>query len=307
LPSTWSSTVTSTHVAVPGTARGKRTLQASAESSKSPTHNRVLPDVSAVPMRANKDVLVYAKEKGRKLFLVALDLRSEVGAIADCSARLESAGFSILTGFVSTPGNDNVGRCSFFVEANNPDASASDLKHALEESSHIVGCTVKESHKGIIVDSLSFPLSWNSGDRAFMLRTAFFALMNAKIRGLLGSGADVMLFELGFEHGLPSWRNILADYQVRSKEDLAAVLPYYTAVGWGRVEVVSFDFEAKAATFRIMDNFECGGLKSAKPSSHFVRGHLTGCFATVFGGEAKITESSCISKGDGYCEFKVSA
>jgi predicted hydrocarbon binding protein len=256
-------------------------------------------------MPGNKDVLVYMRERGRKLFLVALDLEDQVGALADVSTRMEKVRFNVVSGFVSAPGPDDVGRCSFVGVATDRALTASGLKRALEASDKVVACRVKEAHRDILVDSFNFPLTWNNGDRAVMLRVEFFSEMKQTIHKVLQSGADVVLYELGYEHGAPSWKSLLSDFSVDDAAGLQEVLHIYDAVGWGRVEVVSFDKPSKTATVRMRDNFECSVAGGRDPSSHFVRGHLAGAFSAVFGSEAKVVETKCIAVGDEYCEFAV--
>ncbi|MDE1854248.1 MAG: hypothetical protein KGI38_10965 [Thaumarchaeota archaeon] len=256
-------------------------------------------------MRKNKDVLVHQIEGDQKLFLVALQLKHHVGAVADVTKRLEVAKFNMLSGFISAPDTDGIGRFSFFVEATVGRPSVSDLKRLLTASSFVQEAEVKESHNGIIVDSLNFPLSWNSGDRAIMLRSHFFAVMEADARDMLQSGADVLFYQMGIKHGRPTWDDLLSMNRVRDKADLEELISIYAAIGWGSAEVASFDLASRNAVVRIRENFECGsGTKKSHPGSNFVRGHLAGLFSSLFGGETTVKETRCISKGDEYCEFK---
>jgi hypothetical protein len=212
-------------------------------------------------MAARKEAMVCQPGKDRKVYLVALRLRHEVGAVANLSGLLEKRRFSILSGFVSSPDEDGYGQCSFFVEA----------------SPYARDVVVKAPHKGILIDSLNFPLAWNTGDSAVMLRTHFFSVMEDGIRKVLDSGADVLLYQLGHHHGAPSWRNLLREYSVEDKRDLEVALGFYGAVGWGRTNVASFDPARKTATVKIWDNFEClTKAPGARQGSNFVRGDLAG-------------------------------
>lgn len=255
-------------------------------------------------MSAHKDVLVQAREKGRKLNLVALDLKNEPGALADVSNRLADNEINVVVSFNSSPNELNISRWSAIVEGARtaPDR----LTRLLGQSKFVERCEVKESHNGLLVDSLNFPLRWNTGDRAIMLRTHFFNLMKEKLEETLKSGADVVLYELGYEHGRPSWQDFLVGYKIDSALDLQEALHTYGAVGWGRPTVESFDPQSKTAKIRVKDNFECQGQKSESPASHFFRGHLAGAFSVIFGQSVKVEESQCIAIGSEYCEFAVS-
>lgn len=258
-------------------------------------------------MRKNKDVVVYRREGGRKLFLVACQLRHVVGAMSQLTGILEKAKFTIITGFVASADEDGYGRCSYFVEATEGRPQAQELKALLEDSQYLKDVDVKEARNGLLVDSLNFPLSWNSGDRAIMLRTHFFRVMEEGARRLLATGADVLLYEMGYDHGKPTWDDLLSNYRVREKEDLQEIISLYSAAGWGITEVASLNLASKKAVVRVRNNFECeAGTGKAQLGSNFVRGHLAGLFSSLFGARAKVAETKCVSQGDPACEFSVS-
>ena len=258
-------------------------------------------------MSKGKDVLVYQREKGKKLFLVAFMLENRVGSITDVASRLEKAKMSIESGFINSAGGERYGRCSFYVIATEGRPSAKDVAGTLEASPFAKEVEVKEEHNGVVVESLSFPLKWNSGDRAMLVRTHFFTVMEQGIRSILSSGADVVLYQMGYSHGRPSWTQLLSNYRVDSADDLQEISYIYSAAGWGRAEVVTFDKRAKKASLRFWDNFE--GLvkpEEVKSGCNFVRGHLAGLFSTVFDKEnVKVSEVKCLSRGDAACEFSV--
>ena len=258
-------------------------------------------------MSKGKDVLVYHGENGKKLFLVALMLENRVGSIADVASRLEKAKLSIQSGFISSAGEGRYGRCSFYVLANDGRHSAKELADVLGKSPFAKEVEVKEAHNGVLVESLSFPLRWNSGDRAMLVRTHFFTVMEQGIRSILSSGADVVLYQMGYSHGRPSWKELLSNYRVDSAEDLQEISYIYSAAGWGRIEVMAFDRKEKKASVKVWDNFE-GLVKpdEVKSGCNFVRGHLSGLFSTVFDtDDMRVSEVKCISRGDPACEFSV--
>ncbi|MDG7012821.1 MAG: hypothetical protein JRN46_01170 [Nitrososphaerota archaeon] len=259
-------------------------------------------------MEKRKDVIVSIREKGQKLYLVGLEVRHEVGAIANLANILEKGRFSIVSGFVSSPGEDGYGRCSFFVQATEGRPSAAALAKMLEGSKYARAVEVAEAHKGLITDGMNFPLAWNSGDRGIMLRTHFFSVMEEGIRDILGTGGDVLLYQLGYHHGAPTWRDLLSGYHVEDAEDLQVALGYYNATGWGRPEVVSFDLEGKKSAVEIWDNFECLSKPAKLPAgSNFFRGHLAGMFESVYNARVKVVETKCVSTGSDRCEFAVTA
>ena len=255
-------------------------------------------------MRNSKDVLVLEREKGAKLFLVSLQLKNQVGSIADLTGRLEKGKFNLLSAFMSTPDLDGYGNCSFFVEAPKQGTTPAGLRNIIEKSRFVAKVRIKEAHKGHLVDSHNIPHSRNSGDRAIMLRTEFFTAMEDGIRVHFESGADVVLYEMGYHHGEPTWRNLLKSYEVKTLDDLQEALSYYAATGWGFPEAKSLDPAAKTAEVRFNENFECSLKKGQMgKGSNFVRGHLDGLFEVVLGAKVDVSETTCIAKGDQTCTF----
>ena len=257
-------------------------------------------------MRNNKDVFVLQRESGSKLFLVALQLKNGVGAVGDFIGRLEGANFIIDSAYLSSPDPDGYARCSLLIEAPKAGTAADDVREIIEKSKSVAMLEVKEAHKGLLIDSLNFPVSWNTGDRVIMLRTEFFTTLEAGIRKQFESGADVVLYEMGYHHGEPTWRNLLKSYEVKTLKDLQEVLSIYIANGWGMPEAVSMDLAARTAEVKFSDNFECMLKRGQTGSgSNFVRGHLKGFFEVVFGSKVEVNETACIAKGDPTCTFSV--
>lgn len=257
-------------------------------------------------MRKNKDVLVYHREKGKKLFLVAVQLEHKAGSLSTVATTLENAKYSLLSGFVSSPGPEGYSRCSFFVEALEGRPAAAELVALMEKTGVVKEVEVKGAHNGLIADSLNFPLSWNSGDRAVMLRTHFFAVMEEGARRLLASGADVLLYQMGYNHGRPTWDDLLAGYRVRDKDDLQEIISLYPAAGWGLPEVESLDIGRKKAVVKMTGNFECDPPRKGSSGSNFLRGHLAGLFTSLFGATVNVKETKCVGRGDPHCEFTAS-
>ena len=256
-----------------------------------------------------KEALVFERERGNKLYLVALMLKHTKGALADVATRLEDDGFSLVSGFVGSPNAEGYRRWSWYMEAMAGRPTKEEVKLLLEKSPYCTEVEVKEAHSGVLVDSLSFPLTWSTGDRAIMLRTHFFDVMEQAIRALLSSGADVLLYQMGFNHGRPSWVDLLSSYRVKTRDDLTEIAQIYSAVGWGRVEVLEFEPEADRAVLRLSEGFESSHRSSeGRTGCNFTRGHLAGLFSVVFDDEGVgVTETKCILRGDPQCEFATSA
>jgi uncharacterized protein len=75
--------------------------------------------------------------------------------------------------------------------------------------------------------------------------------------------------------------------------------------GWGRVEIVDFDFNKKIARIRWKNGVSVRNRKGKTPVCHFGRGVLTGAVEEIFGRRCESIEVSCQGKGDKFCEAVV--
>ena len=75
-----------------------------------------------------------------------------------------------------------------------------------------------------------------------------------------------------------------------------------TLSGWGRVEIVDFNFEKKLARIRWTNGVSVRNRKGRTAVCHFGRGVLTGAVEEIFRRKLESLETSCQGKGDDYCE-----
>ena len=75
--------------------------------------------------------------------------------------------------------------------------------------------------------------------------------------------------------------------------------------GWGKVEIVDFDFNKKIARIRWKNGVSVRNRKGKTPVCHFGRGVLTGAVEEIFGRPCESIEISCQGKGDKFCEAVV--
>jgi uncharacterized protein len=78
-----------------------------------------------------------------------------------------------------------------------------------------------------------------------------------------------------------------------------------TQNGWGKVEIVDFDFNKKLARIRWKNGVSVRNHKGKTPVCHFGRGVLTGAVEEIFGRRCESIEVSCQGKGDKFCEAVV--
>jgi predicted hydrocarbon binding protein len=78
-----------------------------------------------------------------------------------------------------------------------------------------------------------------------------------------------------------------------------------TLDGWGKVDIVDFDFAKKFARIRWKNGVSVRNRKGKTAVCHFGRGVLTGAVEEIFGRRLESIEVSCQGKGDRFCEAVV--
>jgi predicted hydrocarbon binding protein len=250
-----------------------------------------------------KDVMVFHYDPKRKFYLVTLQLKNVPGALGNLTNLLGVRGVNILEGFFAPFANGDYGTFSFFVESTKTRMDKDWLREFLESCIYVSEVAVKEGVEGFLTDSLNFPVVWNTGDRAIVMRVGNLQVMLDTIRE---AGGAFVVYEGGFQSGKSTWENLFSTFRPKTKEGLSEVLQIYSAVGWGRVELLDLSMNKKSAKIRMTDGFECTGLTSKECCSHYIRGHLAGAMSAFFGIDLKGVETKCLAKGDKYCEFELS-
>lgn len=251
----------------------------------------------------SKDVPVYVWNPSKKNYRIFLRLKNAVGVIAELSELLRRMSISISGGVTSV--YDGEGSWSFFAESSLNGPTAEEVSAALRRSTYVIEATVEEDLDGFLVDS-TFPLRWNTGERAVLIRQAFLVSMLDSIREKFGSVGEAIIYEEGVMLGREGFKEMVARLgQDFAKSHLDLILRLYSAVGWGRVEMTYCDLLKQKITVRVIENFECCNHTSDKPYSRFFKGHLVGAFSAIMGKETTCTETKCVSLGDSFCEFTV--
>ncbi|MGQ9479660.1 MAG: V4R domain-containing protein [Thermoproteota archaeon] len=157
---------------------------------------------------------------------------------------------------------------------------------------------------GLIIDRLFFPLLVG-GERSFTLRVESFGAILKRLYEKFGTGAAVILYEMGISLGESKIKGVLSRYGVDKQTALKIVLAERSAKGWCMAELE--DFNSREAVVVVRELFECMLFRNGqnKPVSQFFRGYLAGLFQYVYGKEVSITETRCIAKGDDACTFTI--
>lgn len=252
-----------------------------------------------------KDVMIYHYDPKKKYYLATMRIENAPGILGNVANLLAVRGINILEGYFGGISHDNHGVVSFFVESVNPKLDSHWLKEFIESSVSVSDVAVREGTEGFLFDSLNFPLTWNTGERAILMRTeGARAMLNAATEANPESGRQ-SLYAQGFFYGKTSWENLMTIHRPRTKEGLSEVLQVYSAAGWGRPELVHLDIGKMQALVRLRDGFECPDQRTGACECHFTRGHLAGSFSSFFGADVNCTETKCLSKNGDYCEFEL--
>ena len=251
-----------------------------------------------------KDVNIYLFDPTRKYFHIVLELENVPGALRNVLEVMHGLNLNILGSFSSVDASAQVGVWSGFVE--DSEHSSWDLKQKLMVSPYVHDAMVVESSKGFLVDGVHFPLAYNTGTRAIMMGAKPLANMLSTVNEQFGSGGNVILYEEGLSYGKETGSEYMAklgaDFIV---PNITEVLKLYQALGWFKIGKAHFEAPEWTLTVQAEENFECMGVDSRVPHSHFVRGHLEGVVITWLGRPMECRETLCVAKGDKVCEFVV--
>jgi len=254
----------------------------------------------------DKDVMIFHYDQKKKVYLVSLHLENEPGALGNLANLLGVRGMNILEGFFGGMSSEPKATVSFFVETANNKMDEGWLKEFIGSSVYASDVEVRPGVDGFVADSLNFPLTWNTGDRAVLMRTDSLRAMFDAVMAANREEGERTIYNLGFSYAQATYERLFSTYRPTSKEGLAEVLKIYSATGWGRLELSDLDPRRLRAKLRLEEGFECADVKSGRPESNFIRGHLAGVLSTYFGSDVEAVETKCISKGDPHCEFEIS-
>jgi len=254
----------------------------------------------------DKDVMVYRFDPKRKYFLVSLHLENKPGSLGNLANLLGIRGINILEGFFGGMNTGSRANVSFFLESTNERMDEGFLTDFMKSSIGVSDVEVKAAVEGFLTDSLNFPMKWNTGDRAVLMRVEGLRAMLDAVKLADPAGGEASIYAQGFSYGNAAWRNLLSTHRPKTREGFAEMQNLYVATGWGKIDILELNPGRNTARVKLVEGFECLGMSTGKTESHFVRGHLAGAFSVYFGREVRAVEVKCTSKGDAHCEFEFS-
>ncbi|RLE66734.1 MAG: hypothetical protein DRJ47_01840 [Thermoprotei archaeon] len=191
-----------------------------------------------------------------------------------------------------------------FVELTDKSINIEEVKKELERVTGSEVYLKSSPVKGFMMDELAFPLYVFPGVRSIIMLENDFTMMVKGLYERLGYIAATFLYHLAFSGGRFMAEYLSRKLGLKGKTLLLEILKFYQAGGWGRVELVEYRPENFEITLRLHDSIECKIFRDGgKPSSHFIRGHLSGLLSKFLNAEIRMMESKCIAAGDPFCEF----
>jgi predicted hydrocarbon binding protein len=251
-----------------------------------------------------KDVIAYLRDPKKRFYHIVVELHNLPGALANVASVLAKSDLNVLSGFTYVEPGAEYGIWSLFAEDGH--SSPEEVKSLLMSSPFATEVIINENKDGFISDTVHFPLTLNTGERAMLIRQDSFSNMLVKVRETFGTGGDVIIYDQGKLIGTNAgeiMRKLLPDDFI--EKNMGRIIALYSSMGWFKADLMRNDHESRSFVIRVGESFECMGRRSKRPSSQFVRGHLTGFFEALFGSEFRCIETECAAAGSQHCEFSL--
>ena len=245
---------------------------------------------------------------GRKVTQVLVEMKNVPGALAKVAGLFGELGINIISALIlkAEPSKES-GFWAFFLDLTDVDMEAEELAGRLEDLDVVLSVKITERKFGeMLVDATAFPISF-LGRRVVVLDLDGISAMLKWLDETFGTGGHAILFDMGYEGGRAVVRKLKEKYGLIGQEALEAFLSFCVAMGWFDYEIVEVDTDVPKLRMRIHDSFECNAFRgrARQPTSHLVRGTISGAASEAFGEEMLAREVKCIALGDGYCELVV--
>ena len=130
--------------------------------------------------------------------------------------------------------------------------------------------------------------------------------VNRAIVEEFGSGAEALMFHIGFQAGCrvaDRWREASG---LSGKELIVLGFETVRVFNWiSDYKIVKLNLYRPEIVFRVWDLMDCSPFKGQmkEPTSHYFRGIVSGYISRITGKQVVFVETRCIAKGDPYCEF----
>lgn len=231
-------------------------------------------------------------------------LKDVPGALSKVATLVASMGLNLVESNSFSIADSATAEWGFFAEADDGNVKPEAVETEIKKLPDVIDCRVKGAEGRIVVDNFHYPITLTAGAPAMLIRREVFTDTLKFMIKTYGSAGASLIYQLGKAAGQSDAEGLVKEMGIeRVLENLPELVYLYVAQGWGVPELVNLEFGPITATLRIHDNFECKGRDSLVPTSHFIRGHLSGMAQVFFDRTIDCTELKCVSKGDPYCEF----
>lgn len=97
------------------------------------------------------------------------------------------------------------------------------------------------------------------------------------------------------------------DFGLEGHKAMHLVGEFFSASGWGSIEVIDQDIAKKRAIVVVKDSPVAGALrgKARFPVDHLLRGVFAGLFSHIFSADVECVETKCSALNEPCCEFVV--
>lgn len=253
------------------------------------------------PIAGPKEIFTGISKPGHRLFQLAFTADILNSPLQKLWEVLRTRDIIMLSSTMSsTDGRQS--RWSVFLDCEDYGVTIEGLRHMLE-GLKVFGDLEIAGGGSFIVDELFFPVTESLGDRTMLISQEALQSMITAMGEQFGTGGSLISYQEGVALG-SRW---VAQLKSTVKGDLRVFITeavkLYGAVGIGRAEFVTADFDSLHFVLRMHHNIECEGKKSSKPNSQWIRGHLVGATVATLNVRLVCTETKCMSMGDTYCEF----
>ncbi len=255
--------------------------------------------------RFPKTVPVYFRRAKDRLVHITLSIAHRPDSFREVLNALPGNQVNLLAVNISNGAHEGFAEGHIFAEID-PSLSPKELEEKLRRVPAVRHVRVQPDLEGRLIDD-SHPLRVSEAGRVLLFSQASFASALNRMRDAMGPGGSVLLYDFGQHMGeelvAEASRAFGVDF-VRA--NLGYSLRFFSAMGWGQIELVEADVGQGHFRLLVRESFECFRAEGAKvPRAQLIRGMFAGTFAGLVGAPVSCTETKCIAQGDPYCEFEV--
>jgi len=139
--------------------------------------------------------------------------------------------------------------------------------------------------------------------RVFVFSTVGWSVIESHLSKTFGSGAEVVMSEMGAAYGKGVAQEALRVSSV-PETALGFIISIAAAAGWGQMSVEGDITKPSDFAVLIKECVFCSDQRAARsPACHFLGGVTRGAAEGVFKVPYKVREEKCARKGDEICRF----